>query len=124
MKKIFVLFTAAILIFVLCACGGFNQELYDKHLSGKTFESDGRVLKFDDENCMTYTYTNRIGNTFKYTYSITDIVEDGDKITMTIVEVKANTDIEKTDDGKEEKVYYNKSDNTIKYYSVTYDFLK
>ena len=124
MKKTLVLLTSALLILALCACGGFNQKLYDENLSGKTFENDGRVLKFDDENCMTYTFTNGIGNSFKYTYSITDIVEDGNEITMTVIKVNANTDIENTDKDKEIKVYYNISDNTIKYYSLTYKLSK
>lgn len=124
MKKLLVLFTAALLVFALCACSGFNQKLYDENLSGKTFENDGRVLKFDDENCMTYTFTNGIGNSFKYTYSITDIVEDGDEIIMTVIQVNANTDIENADKEEELKVYYNVSDSTIKYYSVTYKLSK
>lgn len=121
MKKVLLLLVA-LMILSLCACGGFDQNLYDENLSGKIFENDGRVLQFNDDNCMTYNYTNLIGNSYKDTYSITEIVKDGDNITMTVKQINANTDIENTDE--ELKVYYNISDNTIKHYSVTYKSVK
>ena len=117
MKKTFVLILALILCLSLCACGSkkdFDQDAYDEYLAGKCFESDGRTLTFDDDdNKMTYNYTNGGGDTFRYTYSITKLEKDGDEITFKLKQVSANENIENEDKDKTVKATYSISDKTV-----------
>ncbi len=122
MKKTLSIIITFILCVSLCACG-FDQKTYDTYLAGKSFESDGRILSFDDNNRMTYNYTNMVGDTFYYEYSVTEITEDGDKITMTLEQDYANNDRENTDDGEVIEAVYSISDNSMEYYSNTYEYI-
>jgi hypothetical protein len=127
MKKILAMLLTLVLCLSFCACQSspdspaFDQDSYDTYLSGKQFESAGRVLTFDHEGSMTYTYTNMMGDTFRYTYSILEINKYDDNITMLMKQVFANNDRENTDEDEEIEVIYHISDDKIEYYSNLYD---
>ena len=133
MKRIFSLILVFMMCFTLFSCG-FDQESYDTYLSGKSFESEGislggatlkgAVLSFDEDNCMEYLYTNAVGVTFRYTYSITKIEKNNDELTLTLKRVSSNNDIENIDKDENEEATYSISNKTINYYAQTYKIVK
>ena len=128
MKKALSLLLALVMCLSLCACNTDQEskeakeakEAYDTYLSGKSFESEGSVLSFDDDNQMTYYYENLVGDTFRYTYSVGDIENDGNTITFTVKQIAANTEKENSHKNEEITVSYDIANNSVKYYNRTY----
>ena len=121
MKKALSLLLVLVMCLSLCACGN-NQKAYDTYLSGKSFESDGRVLSFDNDNQMTYYYQNFVGDTFRYTYSISNLENDGNTIRFTVQQIYANTDRENIDKNEKIKVSYDIANDSVTYYNCTYAY--
>lgn len=120
MKKILFMLTIFALCFTFIACG-IDEETYNEYFTGNVFESDGRVLSFDGELCMTYTYTNGVGKTFKYTYSVNELEKDGENIILTVEQIAANNDSENIDKNEKLQVIYDIKNQTVKYYDNLYD---
>jgi hypothetical protein len=95
-------------------------ELYDTNLAGKTFESDGRTLTFDNNKSMTYNYINGIGDSFKYVYSILNITEENNKLILKLKQTSATNNSDNTDKDKEITATYYKANDSIEYYSSLY----
>ena len=131
MKKALSLLLALLMCLSLCACNTDQEskeakeakEAYDTYLSGKSFESEGSVLSFDDDNQMTYYYENLVGDTFRYTYSVGDIENDGNTITFTVKQIAANTEKENSHKNEEITVSYDIANNSVKYYNRTYVYI-
>ena len=131
MKKALSLLLALVMCLSLCACNTDQEskeakeakEAYDTYLSGKSFESEGSVLSFDDDNQMTYYYENLVGDTFRYTYSVGDIENDGNTITFTVKQIAANTEKENSHKNEEITVSYDIANNSVKYYNRTYVYI-
>ena len=131
MKKVLSLLLALVMCLSLCACDTDQeskeaqeaQEAYDTFLSGKSFESEGSILTFDDDNQMTYYYQNYVGDTFRYTYSVSNIEKDGNTITFMVKQIAANTDKENSHKNEEITVSYDIADNSVKYYKRTYAYI-
>lgn len=132
MKRAFSLILALIMCLTLFSCG-FDQKSYDTYLSGKKFEDEGfrfagKVLKtklsFDKDNCMEYCYTNGVGKTFRYKYTITKIEKNDDELALTMEKIYENTSLESNGEDEVIEVTYSIAKNTITYNSKTYKLAK